>query len=105
MDKELKKKLTATEKWVRLFYMILFAIVSYITQIIIWIIAALQFILSLFTGKPNQNLLGFSDSLSMYTYQIYKFLTYVSEKKPFPFGSWPKPSAGGAPEVEEESSE
>jgi len=92
MDENLKKNLTAGDKWLRLIFMILFAIVNYIVQYVIWLIAIVQFIFSAVTGKPNQNLLTFSQSLTAYSYQMIRYLAYCIDDKPFPFGSWPSES-------------
>lgn len=90
MDPELKKNLTATDQWIRLFFMVVFAIVGYVVQILIWIIAAIQFVITIITGKVNQNLHNFSNGLCVYAYHIIKYLTYITEEKPFPFSHWPE---------------
>lgn len=81
--------LKAADKWIRGLYMILFVVVSYFVKSIIFGIAFLQFLIVLFTGNPNKNLLKFTEGLCRFAYQIYLFLTYGSEEKPFPFSSWP----------------
>lgn len=94
MDKELKTKLCSQEKWMRLMFMVLFSIIFFIAtwcMFIVGAIAVIQFVFALLVGKPNKQLLSFSDSFSQYVYQIVKFLTYVTEEKPFPFASWPHP--------------
>lgn len=89
-EQTLKDKLSNKDKWIRLVFMILFAIVIYcIAFVLIWLIAAFQFIYALFVSKPNQTLLPFANSLSQYIHQIVMFLTFVSEEKPFPFKPWP----------------
>ena len=90
MAQTLKEKLSVKDKWIRLVFMVLFAIVVYFIAIpLVWIIGAFQFIYSLFTGKPLHTLLHFSNGLSQYVHQIMAFITYVNEEKPFPFSSWP----------------
>ena len=90
MAETLKEKLSAKDKWFRLIFMVIFAIVVYcIGLTLVWLIAIFQFIYSLFVGKPNKTLLPFGGSLSKYIYQMMAFLTYASEEKPFPFGPWP----------------
>jgi hypothetical protein len=88
MDQELKEKLTAKDKWTRLIVMIIYAVVNYFVQFLIWIIAAVQFIIALFLGKPNKNLLAFSEGLSGFSYHIMKYLMYNTEIKPYPFSPW-----------------
>jgi len=89
MDQDLKEKLTSKSKWIRLLFMILFGIIINIVEMVIWIIAAFQFIVTLFIGKPNANLATFSDGLTTYAYQMMRYLTYNNEVKPFPFTPWP----------------
>ena len=89
MDKEIKNRLLSKDPWIRLFLMIVFAIVNYVIQMLIWVIAAVQFIVILILGNPNKNLLHFSNGLCAFSFHIVKYLTYVEEEKPFPFTSWP----------------
>jgi Domain of unknown function (DUF4389) len=43
----------------------------------------------LFTGGRNARVLSLGASLSAYAYQIFRYLTYNSELRPFPFTDWP----------------
>ena len=89
MDKELKTNLTSKRNWMRLIYMIIFAVCLQVSSIVMWVLVTLQFLFSLVTGRDNINLRRLGDSLSQYVYQALQFLTYASEEKPFPFGEWP----------------
>lgn len=94
MDKALKEKLGSQDKWMRLLFMLLFAVILFIATwgiLIVGTIAVIQFVFDIATGKPNKQLLSFGDSFSQYIYQIVKYLTFVTEEKPFPFGTWPHP--------------
>ncbi len=95
MDKKLKEKLTAKNKWIRGLYMLLFALMYNIAEILIAAVAVFQFVVSLFTGKTNEHLITFGQRLSTFIYQIMQFLTFNSEEKPYPFSPWPQ----GPPEV------
>ena len=44
---------------------------------------------TIFTKKPNENLLSFSIKLRNYLSQIIDFVTYSSDLKPFPFSPFP----------------
>lgn len=89
MNKELKAKLLAKNKWIRFLLMVLFIIIMIVVKFIVWFIVAFQFIATLFTNEPNKQLLEFSKNLCTYFYQVLLFLTYNSEIRPFPFSSWP----------------
>jgi len=87
--KKLKSSLVVADKWIRLIFMILFAIVNYLLQFVIWIIALVQFVLTLITGKPNQNLLSLGEGLSKFSLHILRYLMFVTDEKPYPFSEWP----------------
>jgi len=82
------ENLKAPGKWIRLFFMVIFMFVSRFVRLGLVLMAALQFLIMLFTNKLNDNLLNFSKSLSAYLYDIMLFLTYASEERPFPFAKW-----------------
>jgi hypothetical protein len=88
MDQSLKEKLSAKSKWIRFVYMLFFLVVTFIVKLILWFITAFQFVVVLFTDHPNKIVLDFGDHLSNYIYQIFRFLSYNSDEKPFPFQPW-----------------
>lgn len=100
MDKTLKEKLTSKNKWIRGLYMLLFAIMYNIAEILVTAVAVFQFVISLFTGKTNEYLITFGQRLSTFIYQIMQFLTFNSEEKPYPFSPWPL----GPPEAKKKRS-
>ncbi len=79
-----------TQTWVRGLFMVLFAVIGYVVRLLVWALAALQFIVVIFRGEPHQKLLELGDSLSQFCYQIMLYLTFNSHDKPFPFGDWPE---------------
>ena len=89
-NNELLERVQEKEKWMRGLYMALFLGVLWIIKVLFFAIIVLQFLMKLLTDHVNQNLLHFSKALTTYAYQIYLFLTYNSEEKPFPFSDWPK---------------
>lgn len=91
MAETLKDKLSVKEKWIKLIFIVIYALVIYwIAFALVWIITAFQFLYTLFTGKANKTLQPFSKSLSEYIKQIVSFLMYDTEEKPFPFTPWPE---------------
>ncbi|MBI2603678.1 MAG: DUF4389 domain-containing protein [Deltaproteobacteria bacterium] len=92
MLENVMQEVRKSEKWLRALYMILFIVIVELTKTLLFAIVVLQFILVLFTNRQNSNLLKFSKALSRYVYEIYLYLTYNAETKPFPFGDWPKVS-------------
>ena len=90
MDEELKQRLQKKSTWVRAVYMVIFAIIFGLLEVVIATVVVFQFFLSLFTGSTNERMVKLGQSLSTYLYQITLFLTFNSEDHPYPFGAWPK---------------
>jgi hypothetical protein len=84
-----KAALTNLHTWKRGLFMVLFAIISWLAKWVVNIVALLQFVTLLITGKTNTSVLPFGQNLSTYLYQITLFLTFKTEDMPFPFTSFP----------------
>ncbi len=89
MKEQLKQNLTTVSTWLRGLFMLLYAIIGSIALAITGAVILFQFVSMLLTGKPNEHLLPFAQSLSIYISQIVRYLTYNTEEKPFPSKSWP----------------
>lgn len=77
--------------WLRLFFMLVIALLYSVSRLVVGVVVMLQFFFVLFTGKTNTQLLLVGQSLSTYTYQIICYLTFNTEDRPFPFDTeWPK---------------
>lgn len=98
MDTEsLKTNITSGEHWLRLVYMLLFAVLLYVAGFVMGVIIVLQFLFALLSGSANKNLRDFGESLALYIYRVLQFLTYGREEKPFPFSDWPAPEPEPVP--------
>ncbi|MGV6818496.1 MAG: DUF4389 domain-containing protein [Thiotrichales bacterium] len=88
---EVEKQSTLKDRatWKRILYMLLFAFIYSIAEIVVTAVVVLQILFRLFTGQPNDRLLAFGRQVSDYIYQILMFLTFNAEEKPFPFSNWP----------------
>jgi hypothetical protein len=80
---------TDRSTWIRGLYMLIFAIIWRVAELVLVLVAVFQFGFRLFTGAANPRLASFGQDLATYAYQIVLFLTFRSEDKPFPFSSWP----------------
>ncbi|MDX1656667.1 MAG: DUF4389 domain-containing protein [Candidatus Competibacteraceae bacterium] len=91
VDPNLKKNVTRRNTWLRGLYMLLFALIYSLAEVVVIAVAILQFLVVLVTASPNTRLLEFGRGLSCYIYQIWLFLTFNDERLPFPFDRWPDP--------------
>lgn len=83
------QQVNGSSRWVRLLYMILFAVLYKAAEFVMWVVVLFQVIATLVAGGPNERALRFGKQLSVYVYGLWAYLTYNTEKKPFPFSDWP----------------
>ena len=98
MAKTLKDHVGDGGTWIRMVYMILFAVIFNLAELVIAAVVVVQFLFKLLTGSENARLSAFGGQLAAYVQQTVAFLTYDSEDKPYPFASWPaarKPARQG----------
>lgn len=90
-NKTLKNKLANPKHWLRLLLMLLmFMILFNLVKFIVSITLIVQWVLVLITGTPNERLKNFTKSLNQYGYQIMEFVSFNSDKRPFPLSDWPE---------------
>jgi hypothetical protein len=89
MDDELKQHVKDSGAWMRLLFMLLFAAIFSVSEAVLTAVVVFQFLFVLFTGRRNDRVLSFGSSLSAYVYQVFRYLSYNSEERPFPFADWP----------------
>ena len=87
-NEKLKQNISNKSQWLRVIYMILFAVVLYITMLVVGLIANVQLLFVLLSGQRNENIAEFAANVSDYIYRIVAFLTYTDERLPYPFSSW-----------------
>jgi len=89
MNDEVKTHVMSTETWLRLLFMLLFAVISWVAKLVLIAVVIFQFLVKLFTGGMNERTLDLGGQLSSYIYQILNYLTFNTEERPFPFTDWP----------------
>jgi len=89
MNDDLKTNVSDMNVWIRLVFMLLFAAIYFVARMVLVAVIVLQFLWVLFTADKNQPLLSFGAQLSTYMYQIYRYLTFNTEQRPFPLADWP----------------
>ena len=79
-----------TSRWGRLIPMLVLIVCFGLAETALYIIAIIQFIWAAVNGKPNEQLTEFGASLAEWMSQDAKYLSYVTEEKPFPWAKWPE---------------
>ena len=89
MSSELRANMTRRATWQRLLFMILFGAIYTLAELVLAAVVLFQFGFVLITTRKNDRLLDFGAQLSLFLYQVLRFITYVHDDKPFPFSNWP----------------
>lgn len=89
MQPEVKQHLTASATWIRGLYIVIFAVIFSIAEVVLGAVVVFQFLLTLFTSETNARLRAFGLSLAAFIYQMVAFMTFNSDERPFPFAPWP----------------
>jgi len=90
MSNDVKENLKSQSTWKRGLYMLIFAFLYTIAEIVLFTLIFFQFLLKLFTGDTNDRLRKLGQGLSTYIYQILQYMNFNSDYQPYPFGAWPK---------------
>ena len=76
------------EPWKRVLYIILFLIINSVLKGVVLFTAVAQFLHVVIKSEVNPFIADFSEGLSNYSYHITRYVTYLTDKKPFPFAAW-----------------
>jgi hypothetical protein len=85
-----KNNLISEAFWLRLVFMLLSLLLVEIAASILVLLVIAQFLYRLFNVSSHQAMLQFSNSLGRFILHSYRFLSYQTESKPFPFSDWPE---------------
>jgi hypothetical protein len=81
------KKIERKEAWIRILVAIVSGIILVVWGRLISILALVNWLITVFSGKRNKELAGFCEYWNTESYKFSRYLTFVSNKRPFPFTS------------------
>jgi hypothetical protein len=87
--RQLRDRVSSKEVWLRGPFMLLFAVIWAVAEMVLFATAIVQFGFALLAGAPNARLRRFGLSLAAFFRDVARFLTYATDEKPFPFRDWP----------------
>ena len=82
---EIKRNILSPAAWMRILYMVFYAVACWVLLFVLPVIIVCQVIISLITGVDNRNLRDFGKALSDYFHQAMNYLVYATDDKPWPF--------------------
>ena len=75
------------EAWLKILIAIVSGIILHFWGIVVCIVAIINWLIALFSAKRNRSLANFCEPWNTETYKYYRYLTGVTNKRPFPFSS------------------
>lgn len=75
------------EAWFRIIVCIISGIILSIWKILIYVLGIIHWIIVVFSGKRNKGLADICEYWNTETYKYIRYLTFVSNKRPFPFSN------------------
>ena len=75
--------------WLRALFMLILAAAFGISETILYLLAIVSLIHRVLKGENNQRMVAFGGALGRYIQQIANYLTFNTDRAPFPFDSWP----------------
>jgi hypothetical protein len=74
----------------RLLYALGFAFLAWVVLWIVFVLAAVQFVVLVINGRSNDEIKRFSLNLLQYLFELLAFVTFARDDLPFPVGPFPK---------------
>ena len=81
------KKSERKEAWFRIIVAIISGIVLEVWGYLIGVLAFINWIITIFSGKRNKELAMFCEYWNTELYKFSRYLTFVTNERPFPFNS------------------
>ena len=78
------------EAWFRIIVAIVSGIILGIWKYLIFILAIVNWFIVIFSGKRNKELADFCEYWNTEMYKFVRYMTFISNKRPFPFSSMEK---------------
>ncbi len=88
MNEALNDLSSKDDPWKRALYIVLFLFINSLLKGVVLITALAQFLHVVIKGELNQYISEFSQGLSNYSYNIARYVTFLTDEKPFPFSAW-----------------
>ena len=80
-----KKMSERKEAWFRIIVGIISGIILGLWKVIIIVLGIINWLITVFSGKRNKDIANFCEYWNTETYKYIRYLTFVTNTRPFPF--------------------
>ncbi len=81
-----KTQVEKKEAWMRLLVLIVTGIILAAWKYLIAVFLIMNWIITVFSGKRHKGMAELSETWNAQTYDFLRYMTFVSNRRPFPFG-------------------
>ncbi|MGV8152180.1 MAG: DUF4389 domain-containing protein [Candidatus Nanoarchaeia archaeon] len=85
-----KKMSERGEAWFRIIVAIITGIILSVWKCLVFVLLIVNWLIVVFSGKRNKGIAEFSEYWNSEVYKFFKYMTFVSNTRPFPFTSMEK---------------
>ncbi len=105
MEDKTREHMVEGSIWLRGLHMLVLAVGYNVVEAMLALTTIFQFFSALITGRVNEPLLQFAKNGGIYVQEVFEFLTFNSEIRPFPFTPWPNEAHTGDEWLDEDLDE
>ena len=80
------------EAWFRIIVLIVSGVILAIWRYLVFVLLIINWFITIFSGKRNKELAEFCEYWNTEVYKFIRYITFVSNKRPFPFTNMEKMS-------------
>jgi len=82
-----KKMSERKEGWFRIIVAVISGMILHVWASLVGILIVLNWLITIFSGKRNKGIAEFCEYWNTEAYKFVRYMTFVSNKRPFPFSS------------------
>jgi len=82
-----KKMSERKEAWFRIIVAVISGVILHVWGGLVCILVVLNWLVTIFSGKRSQGMAEFCEYWNTESYKFMRYMTFVSNKRPFPFSS------------------
>jgi hypothetical protein len=87
-----KKMSESKEAWFRVIVAVISGVILHAWGSLICVLVVLNFLVTIFSGKRSRGMAEFCEYWNTEMYKFMRYMTFVSNKRPFPFSNLEKMS-------------
>ena len=76
-----------TEAWFRIIVLVVSGVILAIWRYLVYILLVVNWFITIFSGERNKELAVFCEFWNTEIYKFIRYITFVSNKRPFPFSN------------------